>query len=93
MERVKFGCLLLCHKYTYIELFKSRLIFKQELRKKGLPRCYRFWKYLTMLATSTTDKKTLSPENLSQLCQEKQLRWNIFINYHQLCSSSFTNQK
>ena len=38
-------------------------------------------------------KSATSLANLSQLCQEKQLHWNIFINYHQLCSSDFTNQK
>lgn len=38
-------------------------------------------------------KRTTSLANLSELCQKKQLHWNIFINYHQLCSSGFTNQK
>lgn len=65
-------------------------IFKE---KKDSRDCV-FWKCLTTLATSTSDKKrTTSLANLLQLCQEKQLHWNIFINYHQLCSSSFTNQK
>lgn len=72
---------------------QTGLLLWQYLRKKD-SRDYVFWKYLTALVTSTTDKKrTTYLANLSQLCQEKQLYWNVFINYHQLCSSSFTNQK
>lgn len=44
---------------TCTEIFNPELKLERELRKKGLPRCYRFWKYLTMLATSTPDKKNL----------------------------------
>lgn len=48
----------------------KKLIFKQGFRKKGLPRCYRFWKYLTMLATSTTDKKP-SLQKIFHSCAKK----------------------
>lgn len=83
---------ILCSGKSNLEGRKAAImaIFKE---KKTLNTV--FWKYLTTLAMSTTDKKKRATylAILSQLCQEKQLHWNIFINYHQLCSSGFTNQK
>lgn len=71
----------------------EKLPLWQYLRKKDSRDCV-FWKYLTTLATSTTDtKRTTSLANLPQLCLEKQLHWNVPTNCHQPRRSSFTNQK